>query len=78
MPRADGIVNKERLGREVVEYYTVPGFVLIPKVEGVANPRIGRLGAGDEWVVFDVLLVETDVGLGDLGDLDVGAGQFLA
>lgn len=51
---------------------------MIPKVEGVANPRIWRLGAGDEWIVFDVLLVETDVGLGDLGDFDVGAGQFLA
>ena len=56
----------------------LPGFVLIPKVERVADPRIGRLRAGDERVVLDVLLVETDVGLGHFGYFDVGAGQFLA
>lgn len=56
----------------------IPGFVLIPKVERVANPRIERLCAGDERIVFDVLLVETDVRLGHLGDFDVGAGQFLS
>lgn len=55
---------------------TVPGFVLIPKVKRVANPRVERLGARDERIVFDVLLVETDVRLGYFGNFDVGTRKL--
>lgn len=59
-------------------YRRLPGLVLIPEVERVAHPRVGRLGARDERVVLGVLLVEADVRLGHLRHLDVGAGELLA
>jgi len=56
----------------------LPRFILIPKIDGIADPRVGRLGARDERVVLDVLFVETDVRLGHFGHFDVGTGQLLA
>lgn len=50
---------------------------MIPKINGITNPRIGRLRASDEGVVLDVLLVEADVRLGHFGDFNVCSSQLL-